>query len=146
MNAGGNSTDSASGGQLSFALSNAYYPTTVPSPACAWQDDFGHGTHVAGIIAASANNAVGVAGLGHPLQLMIDKVPDGQGQGDAFLISQAIIDAANKGAAVILISSGSTGYSPTIQNAINYAWQKNTLVGAADTNDARARFSSYRRR
>jgi thermitase len=167
MNAGGRSTDSAAGGQLSFALSKAYYLTTVPSPACAWQDDFGHGTHIAGIIAAAANNTVGVAGLGYPLQLMVYKVLDAQGQGDAFLISQAIIDAANNGAAVISMSLGSAGYSPTLQNAVNYAWRKNALVvaetgdsgsnalsfpgganyaigvGATDSNDTRAGFSGY---
>ena len=167
MNAGGSSTDSASGGQLSFPLSKAYQPTTVSSPACAWQDDNGHGTHVAGIIAASANNAVGVAGLGYPLQLMVYKVLNGGGGGAGYVIAKAIMDAADNGAAVISMSLSETGYDATLQIAINYAWQKNTLVvaatgntgsnalnfpgganyaigvGATDSNDAWAGFSSY---
>jgi thermitase len=171
MNAGGSSTDSASGGQFSFALSNAYEPTSLPSPACPWQDDVGHGTHVAGIIAASANNAVGVAGLGYQLQLMVYKVmlldSAGQAVSDTAVVFQAIKDAANNGAAVISMSLGEAGYDPTLQLAINYAWKKNTLVvaaagnsgtnalnfpgganyaigvGATDSNDAWAGFSSY---
>ena len=69
MNAGGTSTDSASGGQLSFALSQAFVPTTISPAACPWQDDFGHGTHVTGIVGAATNNSTGVAGLGYMLQI-----------------------------------------------------------------------------
>ena len=42
-NAGSLSTDSASGGQLNWLSSVALLPTVVPSPACPWQDDNGHG-------------------------------------------------------------------------------------------------------
>jgi thermitase len=131
---GGASADSASGGQLSFALSKAYYPTTVSPSACPWQDDHGHGTHTAGIIAASANNTIGVAGAAYPVQLMIYKVLNQSGSGDDGTIAQGIIDAANNGAAVISLSLGGAGYSQTFQNAINYAWSKNVLVVAAGGN------------
>ena len=131
---GGASADSASGGQISFALSRGYYPTTVSPAACTWQDDHGHGTHTAGIIAASANNATGVAGAAWPVQLMVYKVLNQSGSGDDGLISQAVIDAANNGAAVISMSLGGAGYSQTFQNAINYAWSKNVLVVAAGGN------------
>jgi thermitase len=166
-NAGTNATDSAAGGQLSYSLSRAYYPTTISSPACPWQDDHGHGTHTAGIIAAAANNSVGVAGMAFPVQLMVYKVLDASGSGSDAVIAAAIIDAANNGAAVISMSLGSSGYDPVLQTAVDYAWQMNSLVVAAagnyasnqwfypadanyvlgvaatDSNDARAWFSNY---
>ena len=166
-NAGTNVTDSAAGGQLSYSLSKAYYPTNVSSPACPWQDDNGHGTHTAGIIAAAANNSIGVAGMAFPVQLMVYKVLDASGCGSDAVIAAAIIDAANNGAAVISMSLGSSGYDPVLQTAVDYAWQMNSLVVAAagnygsdgwfypadanyvlgvaatDSNDARAGFSNY---
>ena len=165
-NAGGGSSDTAAGGQLSWSVSKAYYPTTAATP-CTWGDDFGHGTHVAGIIAAAANNAQGVAGVAYPVEILVYKVLDSTGSGDDGKISQAIVDAANNGASVISLSLGAPGYSQTLQSAINYAWQKNALVVAAagnnsstglffpaganyaiavaatDTNDTLAGFSNY---
>jgi hypothetical protein len=166
MNAGGGSTDTASGGQLNWSISKTYYTSTAPTP-CPWGDDFGHGTHVAGIVAAAANNGQGVAGVGYPVELLVYKVLDSTGSGDDGRISQAIVDAVNNGASVISMSLGAAGYSQTLQSAINYAWQKNVLVVAAagnsssnalffpadanyamgvaatDTNDALAGFSNY---
>jgi thermitase len=131
---GGVSADAASGGQLAFALSRAYYPTTTSPAACPWQDDHGHGTHTAGIVAASANNGIGMAGAAYPVALMIYKVLNQSGSGDDGTIAQAVIDAANNGASVISMSLGGAGYSQTLQNAINYAWSKNVLVVAAAGN------------
>ncbi len=166
MNAGGNSTDTASGGQINWSISKAYYTTTAGTP-CSWGDDFGHGTHVAGIIAAAANNGQGIAGVAFPVEILVYKVLDSTGSGDDGKISQAIVDAANNGASVISLSLGGPGYSQTLQTAIDYAWQKNALVVAAagngsssalyfpadanhaigvaatDTNDALAGFSNY---
>ncbi len=134
MNAGGTSTDAAAGGQLLFSVSKAYYQTTTSPAACPWQDDHGHGTHTAGIIGAAANNSIGVAGAAYPVELIIYKVLDQTGSGDDGSIAGAIIDAANNGAAVVSMSLGGPGYSQTFQNAINYAWSKNTLVVAAAGN------------
>lgn len=137
-NAGGTSTDSAQGGQLFFEGSRTFIQTTVQSPACAWQDDYGHGTHVAGIIGAAANNGVGIAGLGYPLRLMIYKVLDSKGKGSDGSIAAGIMGAADAGADVISLSLGGNGYSQTFQDAVTYAWQRNSVVVAAcgntDTN------------
>lgn len=135
MNAGGSSTDSAAGGQLNWSISKAYYTTTAATP-CAWGDDYGHGTHVAGIVAAAANNGQGIAGVAFPVEILVYKVLDSTGSGDDGTISQAIVDAANNGASVISLSLGAAGYSQTLQSAINYAWQKNALVVAAAGNNA----------
>ncbi|HEV2690418.1 MAG TPA: S8 family serine peptidase, partial [Bryobacteraceae bacterium] len=53
---GGSSADAALGGQILFSASQALVSTTIANPACPWQDDNGHGTHVSGTVAASTNN------------------------------------------------------------------------------------------
>src|SRR5580704_4924208 len=136
INTGGSSTDSAQGGQLMFSSSRAYVATTIGSPVCAWQDDHGHGTHVSGILAAATSNAIGVSGLAYPVQVIEYKVLDSAGSGTDTVISQAIKDAADAGAQVVSMSLGGAGYSQTFQDAITYAWQRNTLVVAAAGNSA----------
>src|SRR5579872_2967378 len=143
INTGGTSTNSAQGGQLMFSASQAIVATTIVNPVCAWQDDHGHGTHVTGILAAATSNAVGVSGLAYPVQVMEFKVLNSAGSGSDTDIMKAIEAAANAGAQVISMSFGQTdtsqgpGYSQTLQIAINYAWQHNTLVVAAAGNDAK---------
>ncbi|MBZ5728769.1 MAG: S8 family serine peptidase, partial [Acidobacteriia bacterium] len=134
-NQGGTSTDAAAGGQLLFSLSQALVATTVAGPACAWQDDVGHGTHVAGTIAAATQNGVGVAGMAYPVQVVSYKVLDSAGSGADTTIATAIIAAADAGIHIVSLSLGGPGYSQTIQAAVNYAWQRNTLVVAAAGNN-----------
>lgn len=167
INMGGTSPDSAFGGQLSFALSRALVPTTAANSACPWQDDNGHGTHLAGLVAAATHNATGIAALGFPLELISYKVLDSTGSGPDAAIAAAITQAADAGARVILLSFGGPGYSQLLQEAIDYAWRSNALlvaaagngnttspyfparsnfvlsVGATDSTDARASFSNY---
>src|SRR5262249_43953117 len=81
MNAGGSSTASASGGQLPWTGSQTYTPTPVTSPACVWQDDHGHGTHVSGIVAAATGNGIGVSSLGFNVQVLEYKVLNSAGSG-----------------------------------------------------------------
>ena len=133
-NSGGSSTDSAAGGQLNWSLSRALVATPRPAPACPWQDDHWHGTHTAGTVAAATNNALGVASLGYPLELIIYKVLDASGSGDDVTIADAIVTAADAGASVISMSLGGAGYSQSLQDAINYACQRNVLVVASAGN------------
>ncbi|HYL78381.1 MAG TPA: S8 family serine peptidase [Bryobacteraceae bacterium] len=140
---GGSSADAASGGQIWFSASQVINAvpgstannTTISPAVCPWQDDNGHGTHVSGTVAASTNNGLGVASLGYPLELIEYKVLDHTGSGTDFDVAGGIIAAANAGANVISMSLGSTGYGQTLQNAVNYAWQRNCLVVAAAGND-----------
>jgi uncharacterized repeat protein (TIGR01451 family) len=136
MNAGGSSTDSASGGQLDWNDSIAITATTISSPACPWEDDNGHGTHTAGIVAAATDNATGVASLGFALQLVIIKVSNGSGDSTDYLVAEGIYDAIAKGAQVISMSLGGAGYSETMQQAMDYAWANNVLVVAAAGNQS----------
>jgi len=101
-------------------------------------DDEGHGTHVAGTIAQSTNNAQGVTGVAFDATLMPVKVLDSRGQGSHDAIAKGIIFATDRGARVINLSlSGRTG-SNTLADAVNYATSKGVLVVAAAGNSGGA--------
>ena len=98
-------------------------------------DIFGHGSHVAGIIAATTNNGTGVAGVCPECSLMSVKVlEDTQGQGTTSTITNGIIWAADNGADVINMSLGGGPASQTAQDAVNYAWNKGVVIVAAAGN------------
>ena len=97
-------------------------------------DLYGHGTHVAGIAAAATNNGVGVAGLGYNATLMNAKVLGDNGSGYYSWIADCLVWAANNGAKVINMSLGGPSKSLTLEQAINYAWNKGVAVVAAAGN------------
>ncbi len=97
-------------------------------------DGFGHGTHVSGIIAANSNNNQGIAGTCPGCQLMIGKVLDDSGSGPNSGIANAITWAADNGANVISMSLAGQNFPQDIQDAVNYAWNKNVVVVAAAGN------------
>ena len=84
-------------------------------------DDFGHGTHVAGVMAAAMNNAQGVAGLAPRSRILPLKVLDSSGGGSYDQIATAIRRAADAGAQVINLSLGGPLASQNLQDAVNYA-------------------------
>lgn len=97
-------------------------------------DAYGHGTHVAGIIAATTNNSQGIAGVCPGCQLIIAKVMDDQGIGDTAVVSQGITWAADNGAKVINLSEGGPQNSQVEADAVNYAFGKGAVVVAAAGN------------
>ncbi len=97
-------------------------------------DYFGHGTHVAGIVAASTNNGKGVAGVGYNASLMNAKSLGNDGYGYYSWIADCIVWAADNGAKVINMSLGGSSPSRILENAINYAWNKGVIVVAAAGN------------
>ncbi len=99
------------------------------------QDDEGHGTHVAGIAAASSNNGTGVTSVDWNARIMPLKVLDDQGSGWASDISDAIRWATDHGANVINMSFGSSSPANSIASAINYAHQHNVTLVAAGGNE-----------
>ena len=99
-------------------------------------DDFGHGTMVAGIAAASTNNGRGVAGATWQGKIMPIKVLDSQGQADDEDIAAGIRWAVDHGASVLNLSLGGPGEGTGIlQEAVNYATSRNAVVVAAAGND-----------
>jgi subtilisin family serine protease len=103
-------------------------------------DTDGHGTFVAGEIAADATNGQGIAGLAFNAQLLIAKVVRSDGSVSLRSEVAAIHWAADQGAQVINLSLGGVrdplnpredSYSPLEQAAVDYAYAKGAVVVAA---------------
>lgn len=131
-------------------------------------DDYGHGTHVAGIAAAVSNNGLGITGVSWGAKIMPLKMLGASGTGTTFDLAKAIYFAVDNGAQVINMSLGAscgTGW-PDVEDAVDYATAKGVLliaaagnnkptvfcpgaiagvmaVGATNANDVRASFSNY---
>lgn len=101
-------------------------------------DADGHGTHVAGIIAATANNGIGVAGLAPKTQILPVKVVDSKGASNTGYLAEGIVWAANHGAKVINISMGGSASDPNLNSAVQYAWSKNVVIAAAAGNEKKS--------
>jgi thermitase len=103
-------------------------------------DDNDHGTHVAGTIAAKANNGTGVAGVAFNADLVVCKALGGPlGTGSTGDVANCINWVASQGARVISMSLGG-GASTTLKNAVAAAWNNGNgaLVVAAAGNDGDA--------
>jgi stage II sporulation protein D len=103
-------------------------------------DPIGHGTFVAGLIAATTGNAAGIAGIALPAQLLVARVASSDGEIDTDVEAKAIRWAADRGARVINLSLGGLrdplhGYRDTFSrseaDAVAYAWRKGAVVVAA---------------
>ncbi|MET3919949.1 S8 family serine peptidase [Arthrobacter sp. UYEF20] len=130
------------------------------------EDNYGHGTHVAGIVAATANNTVGVAGVCPGCTILDGKVLNDSGVGSSSALANGINWAVSNGAKVINMSLGVRA-SRTLETAVNNAWSKGVVlvaaagnggnqtkiypgaypnviaVAATDNTDAKASFSTY---
>lgn len=81
-------------------------------------DAYNHGTWVAGTVAASGNNALGVAGLNWISQVMVLRIMDAFGDGDTVNAIRAINYANQMGADVITLAWEDDGYSQSLKDAI----------------------------
>lgn len=130
-------------------------------------DGFGHGTHVAGIAAASTNNGTGVAGICPRCSIMSVQVLGADGSGSTSNVAAGIQYAADAGARVINLSLGGSQHTQIARDALDYAFSKNALpvvamgnsnstdpgdlaywysalsVAAVDQSGAKASFSNY---
>ncbi|MBM3259648.1 MAG: peptidase S8 [Candidatus Sericytochromatia bacterium] len=99
------------------------------------KDDFGHGTHCAGIAAGLTNNKVGIAGIAPDAKIMSVKVLGSDGSGSDETVASGITWAADHGATVISLSLGGPGESKVMNDAVDYAIRKGAVLVAAMGND-----------
>ncbi|HUF33676.1 MAG TPA: S8 family serine peptidase [Acidimicrobiales bacterium] len=111
-------------------------------PAAPASDDCGHGTHVAGIAAASTGNGLGIAGVAPDAKIMPVKVlryyplEDSCG-GSLDAVNRGIRHAADSGADVINLSLGGDTdaiLGPKFTEAVRYAWSKGAILVVAAGN------------
>ncbi|WP_051217268.1 S8 family peptidase [Paenibacillus assamensis] len=100
------------------------------------KDDNGHGTSVAGVIAAVGNNFKGIAGVSWNTKVMPIKALDSRGYGDEDKLGAGILYAVDNGAKIVVMSVGLYRYSKYMQDIVDYAEQKGVLLIAATGNDA----------
>ncbi|MDO8336208.1 MAG: S8 family serine peptidase, partial [Candidatus Saccharibacteria bacterium] len=98
-------------------------------------DDHGHGTAIASMIAESTNNSLGGASLAYNVTIMPIKVCSSLGTCSDYNIASGINYARSNGAKVINLSLGGLDYSPVMQASIDAAWKAGVVVVAATGND-----------
>lgn len=98
-------------------------------------DDNGHGTAMAGIIAAEGNNAEGIVGVAFNAQLLPIKVADAMGVASVADVAAGIDLALQRGARVINLSMGTPVGSQALLTAVNRALAAGVVVVASAGND-----------
>ena len=98
-------------------------------------DDFGHGTHVAGVIGATGNNGLGVSGVAWGVKIMSCKFLDRFGDGTLSDLDECLDYAVAKGAKVVNCSFESSVASVTLSNAFLELRNAGILVVAAAGNN-----------
>lgn len=98
-------------------------------------DQNGHGTHVAGIIAATMDNGIGGAGIAPNVEILNVRVLNEKGSGNSATIARGIQAAVDKGADVINMSLGSYWYDANEAAKVKYAIDEDVCVVAAMGND-----------
>lgn len=131
-------------------------------------DQSGHGTHVAGAIAACTDNRIGIAAVNPQARIMALKVANFAGQARSSAVAAALYYAVDQGAQVINLSLGGELATPLEQRAAAYAQERGVLlvvsagnrglrldsngypglpgalvVGASDLDGERAGFSNF---
>ena len=100
-------------------------------------DPNGHGTALAGIAAATVNNAAGIAGVAYAgASVSSVQVLQADGTGTDADVVAGVLWAADNGANVILMGFSSPDYSATLADALAYAWGKGAVLVAATGNSS----------
>lgn len=105
-------------------------------------DDNGHGTHVAGTIAAS-NNKTGIVGVAPRCKIMPLKSLGANGEGNLQNICEAILYAADNGADIITMSLGTPSHAPIFKDTLSYAKEKGCVIFCAAGNSGQTNNVMY---
>ncbi|WP_192894645.1 S8 family serine peptidase [Paenibacillus contaminans] len=101
-------------------------------------DDKGHGTNVAGVLAAAADNDKGIAGLLWNAKIMPIKALESDGTGDEEKLGEGIRYAVDHGAKIVVLSLGLNKYSSYMSTIVDYAEERGVLLVAAVGNEGNA--------
>ncbi len=98
-------------------------------------DENGHGTYIAGILAAETNNGIGIAGVAPKIKILNLRAFDPSGYGEEDDVAAAILYAVKMGVKVINMSFGDTQFSYVLRDVIRYAYNKGVVLVASSGND-----------
>jgi hypothetical protein len=100
-------------------------------------DEFqnGHGTQIAGIVAAEVNNTIGIAGITPQIQVMNLRAGTASGYLEEDDVAKAIVYAIDNGAKVINMSFGDIVVSKFLKDVVRYAHSKNVVLIASSGNN-----------
>jgi hypothetical protein len=105
----------------------------IPDPIP--EDEGEHGTNVIGVIAAKANNQIGIAGVAFDAKILMAKAFDITGNAESDDIAKAIVYAVMNGAKVLNFSFGDDYPSPIVYDAIKFAYSMGTVMFASSGNN-----------
>ena len=91
-------------------------------------DKIGHGTEVAGIIAADTNNSEGIAGVAWNTKVLSIKVTDDNGQAKVSSVVSALDKVYDKGVKIVQISLSTNQFSQALKNGIDEAVKRGILI------------------
>lgn len=97
-------------------------------------DEQGHGTSVSGVIAATANNGIGIAGLAYGTRVITMRAFDATGNAEEDDIAAALLYAVASGCRIVNMSFGDGVDSPVLADAVRYASQSGVLLVASAGN------------
>ncbi len=130
-------------------------------------DEHGHGTAVTGIVAATGDNGIGIAGVAFGTKVLVLRAGTSRGLLEEDDVAAALLYAVEMGARVVNMSFGDTEEAPFLEDVLRYAYSRGVVllaaagndgnttpyfpaalsetisVGASDESDARANFSSF---
>jgi len=98
-------------------------------------DILGHGTHIAGIIGATTNNGIGIAGIAPNTNLLNVKTAEDSGITWPSAIAKGIRWATDNNASIINIGAWVPAASSDLDRALDYAWSKGVVIIAAAGNN-----------
>jgi subtilisin family serine protease len=100
-------------------------------------DDNGHGTHVAGIVAAQQGNGIGGSGIAPDATILPVKILDSNMSGNTDTLAYGIRYAVDRGAKILNVSVNTDAATDTVDAAVRYAGEHGAIIVASAGNNGR---------